>query len=1659
MKKYILILFGIIGFIQTASAETYGNEWINHDLKYYKFKLVNEGLYRISKSAMLSAGISESEISGSRVRLYRLGKEVPVYVTTENQFGNNDFIEFYGTENDGSVDRQLYLVPEFQANIHESLYTDTVSYFLTFDDISDKKRVVEAQNDLSGTLPKKEDFYYHLSKLYHLGTTFRPGENPNQLLNYVFDSEYDLGEGFTGLNIAGPSGVRQHILPTPNKYILQPELKAKLKGYVLFSNNSSTHRLAISVGNQPIDTLYSAKAGIKSIDYDISMSDYSNGATVRFSALQNNSRDGIYWLEFLYPRQYNFNNSSKIDFSANKRIESYVEILNFNNKSTNAIVYDLKNHHRYVATRDANITKIYFPETEFIKDSLFITSQDTSDIYTINNLSLAKFVDPIDANYLIISQKDLLTSPEGVNYVNEFAKYRSSTEGGSFSVATYMIDEMENTFSYGIKGHPIAIRNGINYLVDNEIVKPQLLFIIGKGYGYHVSRNNPLTYIQSYGEPASDNLLVSRSPEIPYPQLGVGRLSARTPQDIKVYLDKVKLYEEVQKTGSIEDQTLGRKEWMKSVLHLGGGNFLDEQATFARYLENYKRIIEGPSFGGKVHSVYKNSTDPVQIAQSAVIDSMLYNGTSLVTFFGHSSTSTVDFDISPENFKNQKGKYPFMFTNGCFVGNIFENYNSYSERFVLTPDKGAIGYLAPMTYAVAYSLNQYANNFYNRLGVVNYDDYIGDILRLTSIDVLSSSLQTDKFLGQQMIYHGDPAIKLNSFEKPDYIINEKSISFIPEVVNASVDTFQILINQKNIGKSINATYKVLIERQLPNGQIETYEKTVNAPSYSDSVYFSIPTNNISGLGQNSFYIKVDYDNEIDELSEFNNEVKISRYFTIDDVIPIIPGEFSIVNQSDVTLKYSTANPLLENRRYVLQIDTTEFFNSPLLVTNYVSKSGGIIEWKPQVSLLNNKVYYWRGSLDTLYGNSLSWNKSSFLYNTALSEGWNQSHYFQFLPNNYNNINLKSNRKFSFIDNIRTIKVYNGIDSVGYNDRVLFVDNSLIARNSFSRSGFLFYVLDTKTGFPLSTYQIGNTGLGEYGNTIVTALTDVKIIEFNTSNQKGRYSCYKFLKDVVPDQAIICGYSMQNPYYSRWAADDSTLFNGETLFDAFEKLGATDIRSLQDFETFVFYTQKNNPTFPTQQIKGSRSDIIDVQFQFSGTWNNGDMNSTIIGPALKWNTIDYNWNSEENPITDKVAFTLYGYSKDGIKEVLYDSVPKNADISFVNPENYPFLQLGMKAEDKQNSTAPQLDYWRVIYKDIPEGAINPQKYLVKSKDTIPFGSSYKAAVAFENITDIDMDSILVKFTVKDASNKVTIAYKRFAPLPGNQFIVVDFEYVFNQISNQGVNTIIFEVNPDNDQVEKHHFNNFAIFTVILEKDILNPIMDVTFDGRHITDGEIISPKPEILINLKDENKNLALNDTSLFKLYITTPNSTTPFSLDPRSSDFSFIPADPAKLDVENVAKLFYRPSLLEDGTYELRVQGADRSLNDAGANDYRVQFKIDTRPAISNFINYPNPFSTATQFVFTVTGTEVPTDIKIQIMTVSGKVVKEITAAELGSIHIGQNITNYKWNGTDSYGDKLANGLYLYRVTARINGKNMELLEGTADKYFKKGFGKMYIVR
>jgi flagellar hook assembly protein FlgD len=83
-------------------------------------------------------------------------------------------------------------------------------------------------------------------------------------------------------------------------------------------------------------------------------------------------------------------------------------------------------------------------------------------------------------------------------------------------------------------------------------------------------------------------------------------------------------------------------------------------------------------------------------------------------------------------------------------------------------------------------------------------------------------------------------------------------------------------------------------------------------------------------------------------------------------------------------------------------------------------------------------------------------------------------------------------------------------------------------------------------------------------------------------------------------------------------------------------------------------------------------------------------------------------------------------------------------------------------------------------------------------------------------------------------------------------------------------------------------------------------------------------------------------------------------------------------------------------------------------------------------------------------------------MTVTGKVVREITSQELGTIRIGRNITDYKWDGTDQYGNQLGNGVYLYRVITNLNGKQLDhykLPNTDTDKFFNNGYGKMYLMR
>jgi hypothetical protein len=305
----------------------------------------------------------------------------------------------------------------------------------------------------------------------------------------------------------------------------------------------------------------------------------------------------------------------------------------------------------------------------------------------------------------------------------------------------------------------------------------------------------------------------------------------------------------------------------------------------------------------------------------------------------------------------------------------------------------------------------------------------------------------------------------------------------------------------------------------------------------------------------------------------------------------------------------------------------------------------------------------------------------------------------------------------------------------------------------------------------------------------------------------------------------------------------------------------------------------------------------------------------------------------------------------------------------------------------------------------------------------------------------------------------------APLPAGAVLLDTVR--FSTLGFGGPNTLVIEANTVDTttgvfhQQEQYRFNNIAQLRFMVDQDKENPLLDVTFDGIHILDGDVVSARPEIQVLLKDENQVLLMDsptDTIHFKVFMAGPNMPLDriyFRDAAGMENLQFIPAN----GPSNEARILYRPNFTADGKYTLTIQATDKSNNQSGDHDYKVNFEVVNRPTITEVLNYPNPFTTSTRFVFTVTGREPPTYMKIQIMTITGRVVREVKMHELGPIRVGRNISEFAWDGTDEFGDRLARGVYLYRVIAQLHGQDIEYRSTGASEYFTKGFGKMYLLR
>ncbi|MBL4594354.1 MAG: hypothetical protein JKX68_11150 [Flavobacteriales bacterium] len=1271
---------------------------------------------------------------------------------------------------------------------------------------------------------------------------------------------------------------------------------------------------------------------------------------------------------------------------------------------------------------------------------------------------------PIDTAFIIITHPLLMTG------ASDYANYRLA---GNFNsdpqnAVIYDIEDLYDQFAYGIEKHPLATRGFIDYILNTWSTQPNYLFLLGKSIKSKENRRSTINYnnnlVPSYGVPASDNMITAGLNGTSYePAIPTGRLAAKNNVEIAWYLNKIQEHESPVLGNS------GETEWMKRVLHFGGGTTGSEQQVFINNLNGYKSIIEDTLFGGFVNSYFKNSTAPIQVSLSDSIKGFIGEGVALMTFLGHASTSggfDQNIDVA-SSWPDPQGRYPLLIGLACFAGDIHTPSSiSTSEEHVILDNKGVIGFLSSVDLSLASTLNVYASKFYSNMSYLNYGKSVGRHIQSTIVQTQQTSSGIENFTNSTALnvtFHGDPSVKLNTFPFPDYMIEASTVTFNPTVVTTDVDSFDINVLVTNLGKAINDTIILEVVRSYP-GQLfadTVYAVAFSATNYQETISFRMPVDVVRGLGINTFTITVDAINTVIESFENNNVVTKTLNILSGEIVPIYPYEFMIVPDSiqNTTLKASTAFPFEPAKNYLFEVDTTDYFNSPIKQSTMINAVGGVVTWTPTIYLPQDSVvYFWRVSKDSVDATGYSWRMRSF-QRIKGKEGWQQDHFFQFENDGVQFVNHnRPIRQWQFVNDLKELKVNNQgkADWSELNLINYFLNTDLKGRNAYGTPTAIHVaVLDSVTLEPWSadernSGQVNTPGLNSasYENYFVFRHNAISMAALES-----------FIKDTIPSGNHIVMWSC---YIVNLVAFSDSM--SPSLRAEFASMGATQMPTIPNLYPFIFYHQKGNISSTIEVVGDSISHKnLTLTKSLTTSANYANIFSQILGPAVSWDSLSWRMSPLESPSTrDSTVLNVIGVDVSGNETLIISINPlptDSGDISIssrIDANVYPYLKLNAFLSDDSLLTSPQLNRWQVTYEGVPEAALDPSINFTFQNDTVEEGVDITLSIAVKNISRYDMDSLLISFVVLDKNNNLQfLPYARQKPLLSDSVLIATL--TFSTVGMGGLNSLLIDVNPNNDQLEQYHFNNVAQIPFYVNSDNINPILDITFDGIHILDGDIVSPKANIVIELTDENQFLLLNDTSDYAVYITNPSGTEEriYFNAGGVEKMQFIPASLPK----NNSKIIMQGDFPVDGEYKLRVQASDRTKTKSGSFDYTIGFEVVNKSTITNILNYPNPFTTSTRFVFTLTGSEVPEIFKIQIMTITGKVVREIHKDELGAINIGRNITDFAWDGTDTYGDRLANGLYLYRVITKINSDDIEHRETSADGYFKKGFGKMYLFR
>ena len=219
------------------------------------------------------------------------------------------------------------------------------------------------------------------------------------------------------------------------------------------------------------------------------------------------------------------------------------------------------------------------------------------------------------------------------------------------------------------------------------------------------------------------------------------------------------------------------------------------------------------------------------------------------------------------------------------------------------------------------------------------------------------------------------------------------------------------------------------------------------------------------------------------------------------------------------------------------------------------------------------------------------------------------------------------------------------------------------------------------------------------------------------------------------------------------------------------------------------------------------------------------------------------------------------------------------------------------------------------------------------------------------------------------------------------------------------------------------------------DTLAPEIEVLRQDQSLTGNTLLRPGEQLTIELFDSS-GINLSGEVGHRIEVS-------FNDDPKymfdlTDEFIYNPGSYQKGEV-----VFTVPDI-DNGSYSLKIKAWD-SANNSALKQYDISIGALQGQSILDLFNVPNPFVLKTQFVYELSFEA--DQVALEVFTLGGRKIH--TIKNLPG-RIGENITDF-YNGTDRYGDKLANGIYIYKLSVTGSGSS-------SDKTVEK-FGKFVILR